>query len=102
MNESENNKTVFEKLDDVAQGVETVFKHGLEKVDSLIKPQREAVFFRYPLLFTLLVTFGVAAVFFGFEKILSNSVYLSEHPWQILLIGVLVLAFTGQLYKKLK
>ena len=98
---SEKKANLLTSLDQVSQDVEDVLKETVGEIDSLVKKPREVVFRRYPFLFTLLVTFGVAAVFFGFEKILSNSFYLSDKPWLILVIGVLVLAFSGQLYKRL-
>lgn len=64
--------------------------------------QRQAVFSRFPLLFTLLGTFGFVATLYGFEGIIDRIDILSENPWLLLATGITVLAFTGSLYKKLR
>lgn len=81
------------------------FEKSVEEVaheaDTIVEPVSKSVFKRFPSLFTLLVTFGIAATFFGFEQLLASSAYLSEKPVLILIIGVAVLVGTGKLYKKL-
>jgi hypothetical protein len=62
---------------------------------------REGVFSRFPLLFTLLGTFGVVATFYGFEGIINRIDVLANHPVILLMVGLLVLIVTGTLYKKL-
>lgn len=62
--------------------------------------RKKAVFARFPLLFTLLGTFGLVATFYGFEGIMDR-LGLSENPFTLFLIGVSILFFTGSLYKKL-
>lgn len=64
--------------------------------------RRKAAFDRFPLVFTLLGTFGLVATFYGFEGIIDRSRILSENPWILLGTGVGVLAATGSLYKKLQ
>jgi hypothetical protein len=65
-----------------------------------IRERREAVFTRFPLLFTILGAFGLVATFYGFEGVMDRT-GLSENPWILLAIGLSVLIFTGSLYKKL-
>ena len=60
------------------------------------------VFGRYPLLFSLLGTFGVAAVLYGLEGILDQIQFFREIPEIPLLAGILVLVFTGTLYKRIE
>ena len=72
-----------------------------KELDAYVSPVRSSVLRRFPILFTLLTTFGVAATFLAFEKILTQYELLNRYPWLILLIGVSALAFTGTLYKKL-
>jgi len=63
--------------------------------------KRNSAFNRFPLLFTLLGTFGVVATFYGFERLIDKSEILSENPFILLGAGVLTLILTGSLYKKL-
>jgi len=65
-----------------------------------IKQQRAALA-RYPLLFTLLTTFGLVATLYGFEGLIDEINFLSNNPIILLTIGVVILIFTGSLYKKL-
>lgn len=69
-------------------------------VERKIAEKRRAVFQRFPLLFTLLGAFGLVATFYGFEGVMDQT-GLSENPIILLVIGILVLSFTGTLYKKL-
>jgi hypothetical protein len=64
-------------------------------------PVRNTIFKRYPVFFTLLVTFGISATFLGIEQVLLQYELLREQPVLILLAGVAVLVFTGRLYKTL-
>jgi hypothetical protein len=63
--------------------------------------QRDSVFKRFPLLFTLLGTFGLVATFYGFQHIISEVPLLANNPYLTLGMGLLVLIGTGTLYKKL-
>jgi len=62
---------------------------------------RDSVFARFPLLFTLLVAFGFSATLYGFFGIIDKISLLASNPFIALLTGVLILIFTGKLYKKL-
>ena len=84
---------------DTADGVTAQVK---QSVESRVSPIRKTVLSRYPVLFSFLVMFGVATTYYAFEKILGQYEVLNRYPWLILLIGLLVLAFTGKLYKKLQ
>jgi hypothetical protein len=70
-------------------------------VDGYVMPVRNTIFKRYPVFFTLLVTFGISATFLGIEQVLLQYELLREQPVLILLAGVAVLVFTGRLYKTL-
>ncbi len=72
----------------------------LESLHRLIE-QRKSVFRRFPLVFTLLGTFGVVCTFYGFNKILAKIPLIAHNPYIALVIGVIILLFTGTLYKKL-
>lgn len=62
---------------------------------------KQNVLERFPLLFTLLGTFGLVATFYGFEHLIDKVALFSENPFILLGMGVLTLVFTGTLYKKL-
>ena len=57
---------------------------------------------RYPLLFTMLVIFGAVMISEGMKELVSEISFLHDHPFVMMLVGILVLIVTGTLYKKLK
>ena len=63
--------------------------------------QRDSTFRRWPLLFTLLGTFGVVSTFYGFQHIIAKIPVLADNPIITLGVGLLTLLLTGSLYKKL-
>jgi hypothetical protein len=81
--------------------LENVLAKTTTEVDRYIAPVRTSVISRYPVLFSLLVTMGVAATFLGFEKLVSSVPILDENPVLLLIVGISILAATGTLYKKL-
>ncbi len=89
--------SLVQVVDELQSQVHAVFSES----ERAISPVRRTVFQRFPIVFTLLVTFGVAATFFAFERILADLTYLHDRPWLILGIGIGVLVATGTLYKKL-
>ncbi len=56
---------------------------------------------RFPLVSALFATFGVVAVFYGFEKIIDRIDFLANHPIVLLISGLVILIVTGTVYKKL-
>lgn len=71
--------------------------HVLKALDQ----KRQNAVQRYPLFFTLLGAFGLVATFYGFEGIIDNIDFLANNPIILLAVGVITLAITGTLYKKL-
>lgn len=71
-------------------------------VTDQVKQIRNSVFSRFPLLFTMLSTFGLVATLYGFEKVIDQIDFLASRPWAILTLGLVILLFTGALYKKLR
>lgn len=63
---------------------------------------KQAVFARFPLIFTLLGSFGLVATFYGFERLIDKVALFSENPVALLLTGIAILILTGTLYKKLQ
>jgi hypothetical protein len=62
---------------------------------------RQSAFHRFPLLFTLLTTFGLVSTLYGFERVIDKVDFLNANPFILLGIGLLTLIITGTLYKKL-
>ena len=60
-----------------------------------------SVFARFPLVFTLLGSFGLVATLYGFEGIIDRIDLFKENPFILLVTGVAILMFTGRLYKAL-
>lgn len=89
-----NISNVINTLDKTVSGV-------LKETDKIINPVRQTAFKRFPTMFLLLVTFGVSAVVFSFERLLMEWKYLYDRPWLILLLGITILVLTGKLYRKL-
>lgn len=85
---------VLDETDKVAEQVNSNFNRYMT-------PVRNNVLKRYPVLFSLLIAFGLTTTYYGFEKILSQYETLNRYPWLILLLGIFILALTGRLYKKL-
>ncbi|GAC1499902.1 MAG: hypothetical protein NVS1B10_03080 [Candidatus Saccharimonadales bacterium] len=63
--------------------------------------QRDSVFSRLPIVFTLLGTFGLVATYYGFQHIIERIPLLVNNPFITLGVGLAVLIFTGTLYKRL-
>jgi len=72
-----------------------------EVVGKLIN-RKKAVFARFPLLFTLLGSFGLVATFYGFERVIDDIGFFSDNPYVLLGTGLIILIITGTLYKKLQ
>lgn len=90
-------KEIINEMGQVIKSAERV----VEEADQVVVQYRQTVFARFPILFALLVAFGVAATFFGIERIITTLPWLNDRPWLILALGLIVLAFTGKLYAKL-
>ena len=88
---------VIKTVDDV-QGV---MKETEKSFEETLSPVRKGFVKRFPTIFLLMVTFGVALVFFSLEVILSRSAFVINHPWLAFLTGIGILVVTGTLYKKL-
>lgn len=88
-------KSAFDNVDALTRTI-------TNEIDSYIAPTRQSILKRFPILFSLLATFGVATTFLGFEKIVSRITFLDQHPLLMLTVGVSILAATGTLYKKLR
>lgn len=88
-------------IDQTLTHIEQMMSTLTSSVENLAQPIRQTTLKRIPILFTLLVTFGVTSVFFGFERLLSEITFLNDNPILMLIVGIGVLIATGKLYKKL-
>ncbi len=83
---------------DPIQRVEEVTK----EVNNYMQKRGRSVFGRYPLLFSLLGTFGVVLVLHGFDRLVGNIPFLNDRPTLLLTAGIIILALTGSLYKRIE
>ena len=65
------------------------------------KDLRDSTFTRFPIILVFFSTFGLVATLYGFEKVIDQIPFFEEHPFMVLVAGVLTLAGTGALYNKL-
>ena len=70
-----------------------------QRVNDYMEQRGRSVLARYPLLFSLLGTFGFVSVLYGFEKVIDQIPFFRNNPLLILLMGLGILVFTGSLYK---
>lgn len=66
-----------------------------KRIAKQVEARRIAVFERFPLVFTLLGTFGLVATFYGFEHLIDNFEFLSRNPLVLLGTGIVTLTFTA-------
>jgi hypothetical protein len=81
--------------------IESAVKHVGTELDGYVHPVRDSVLKRYPVLFALLVSLGVASTVLGLEQLLLELDLFTKHPGLLFLLGVGILIVTGSLYKKL-
>ena len=72
------------------------------RVNQFMENKTQGVFSKYPITFSFLVLFGVMSVLHGFDEIIFKIPLLNNHPIFVFLIGLLILIFTGTLYKRLQ
>lgn len=77
-------------------------REAAKRIDAVVEPGRSGFARRYPTVFSMLVTFGVAATFLGFEQLLLAFDILERYPLLIFMLGIGILALTGTLYKKMQ
>lgn len=85
------------KTSDPLENIELMVKDIHEQGERLTQPVRR----RYPFLFALLLTFSAAAIFKGFELVVDEMPLLKDHPLVLIFGGMLLLLFTGGLYRVL-
>ena len=88
-------------IDKLNQEINKISEAGTH-VTEHAKVLRNSTFNRFPILFSMLTTFGLVATLYGFEKVIDRIDFFTTYPEVLLLIGVATLAATGTLYKKLR
>jgi len=78
------------------------FEHALHDVNAFMGRRSRSVFEKYPFMFSLLGTFGIVSVLYGFDAILDQYPIMHEKPYISLFAGVFILLLTGTLYKRLQ
>ncbi len=91
-------KPVYTELHDFTGKVRDAVMTTEKKV---IEPVRVSFLKKFPILGTLLVTFGVSATFFGMEPIITDIDWLNDRPFLIFFLGIVALVVSGKLYQKL-
>jgi sterol desaturase/sphingolipid hydroxylase (fatty acid hydroxylase superfamily) len=71
------------------------------KLFSILRKEKRDSFKRFPLVFTLLTAFGVVITYNGIHGLIEKVDWLNRNPAIPLVVGILILLFTGTLYKKL-
>ncbi|HEX5456130.1 MAG TPA: hypothetical protein VFW77_02065 [Candidatus Saccharimonadales bacterium] len=72
-----------------------------EKILALLHEEQQRAKEKFPLVYALLATFGVACTFAGLNKIIKDIDFLSNNPIALVAFGLAILLFTGAAYKKL-
>jgi len=83
-------------LEEIKETTEDTFR----EMERIMYRPREALK-RFSTLFLLLVTAGAVLVFFGFERVFDKITLLHDNPVLMIIAGLVILVFTGQLYKRL-
>jgi ABC-type long-subunit fatty acid transport system fused permease/ATPase subunit len=84
-------ETLVRDVDGVVRSVEETTEHF-----------RKTVLQRFPFLIIGLSTFGLVAVLYSFEQVISMIPILERNPLLVFLLGITALGVTGTLYKKLQ
>jgi hypothetical protein len=71
------------------------------KIVNKLRKEKQDSFKRFPLLFSLLTAFGVVITYNGIHGLIEKVDWLNRNPVIPLVVGILILLFTGTLYKKL-
>ncbi|MFC1656894.1 hypothetical protein ACFL14_02975 [Patescibacteria group bacterium] len=93
---NKNQQETIDKLKQTLTEDEMDLVHRVLVEKSVVRKTLE----KHPVLLAVLGTLGVVSVFYGFEKIIDQTL-LSSSPIYLLLFGFLILYFTGLLLKKL-
>ena len=80
--------------------------HEVEKtvsnIEKIVAQKGRPVLARYPFTFTLLAAFAFMSVSYGLTTYFDSVAFIRNNPLIVLGIGIVVLMFTGTLYRYLK
>ena len=93
-------KTNYENHLKNKQEIERLDKRT-NKIYELVKNYHTSVFERFPLLFSVLGSIGLALTFYGFEKVIDELPFFADRPEIVLVSGLVILLITGTMYKLL-
>ena len=85
----------------ITDPIEKIEKYTKE-TDDFMSSKTHTAFAQYPLIFSFLILFGSIATLKGFESVIFQIPLFNKYPFLLFIIGVLVLLFTGSLYKTLQ
>jgi len=88
-------------LDQLETRVLELMRDVPETVHDVFRRHRRTAFERHPFLFSTLGLFGLVATWQGFEDIIERIEFLRTYPSVMLAAGLIVLLFTGRLYRHL-
>jgi hypothetical protein len=71
------------------------------KLIERLNKEKQDSFKRFPLVFVLLTAFGVVITFNGIHDLIGKVDWLNRNPVITLVVGIMILLFTGTIYKKL-
>ncbi|MST04412.1 MAG: hypothetical protein EXS49_02510 [Candidatus Pacebacteria bacterium] len=77
-------------------------EHATKKANEFMGNKTQGVFGKYPITLSFLVLFGVMSVLHGFDDIIFKIPFFSNHPIFVFILGIVILIFTGSLYKRLQ
>lgn len=72
------------------------------QINDAMAPRAQGIFRKYPITFGLLILLGFTALHEGIKGILKDFSLFENHPWYLIIVGLLVLIITGTIYKKLE
>lgn len=102
-------KNVDEEYDAEAHGFVDRLEHRVaevlhdipESVHEVFRRHRRTAFEKHPFLFSTLGLLGFVATWKGFDHIISQIDFFQNNPGLLLLIGLMILLFTGRLYRQI-
>jgi hypothetical protein len=77
------------------------FIEAEKKLIKMLNKHRDHAAKKFPLGFALIGTFGVLTTMQGYQKLIDKIPLIQNNPWISLVVGLVTLAITGTVYKKL-
>lgn len=85
----------LENPEELLEQIERNLKKINDHNEKITKPFIE----KFPTLFAFVFTFSFVAILYGFELIMSRINFIQENPYFLIIVGVIFLFATGNLYK---